>query len=148
MSISSEDSFASCTSFPYSDDFLKSDGSRSITPSIQSDRLSRDDLDQYYSQVESSRSTNSLLDVASDVQLSDTTNQENVIVSHSSFKKIFFFPRIFEILVFYLYNNVKIIYKMQYSRPAMAEMSEGPKRSSETSTETPRWSETYLAQTN
>ena len=118
MSISSEDSFASCTSFPYSDDFLKSDGSRSITPSIQSDRLSRDDLDQYYSQVESSRSTNSLLDVASDVQLSDTTNQENVIVSHSSYKKMFFFSRIFQILFFmYLYildevneaeRNVKI----------------------------------------
>eukprot|EP00795_Rhopilema_esculentum_P002762 gene2762-982_t len=93
-SISSEDSFASCASFPYSEVILKSDGSRSVTPSIASDRLSRDDLDQFYAQAEAHRSTNSLLDVqtASGLSQSDENNSEksldtkppDIISDHSS----------------------------------------------------------------
>ena len=73
-SISSEDSFASCASFPYSEVILKSDGSRSVTPSIASDRLSRDDLDQFYAQAEAHRSTNSLLDVPTASGLSQSVS--------------------------------------------------------------------------
>ena len=81
LSISSAESFESCTSFPYSDDMLKSDGSRSATPSIQSDRLSRDGLDPYFTQMESSRSTNSLLEGAQDVRMADNISQDNIMVS-------------------------------------------------------------------
>lgn len=80
MSISSEDSFASCTSFPYSDDIMKSDGSRSVTPSVASERLSRDDLDQYFTQRESSRSANSLLEPA--MQEASGMAQESAFVSY------------------------------------------------------------------
>jgi len=79
LSISSAESFESCTSFPYSDDMLKSDGSRSATPSIQSDRLSRDGLDPYFTQMESSRSTNSLLEGAQDVRMADNISQDNIM---------------------------------------------------------------------
>ena len=81
LSISSEESFESCASFPYSDDMLKSDGSRSATPSIQSDRLSRDGLDPYFTQIESSRSTNSLLEGPQDVRIPDNMSEENIMVS-------------------------------------------------------------------
>ena len=81
MSISSEDSFASCTSYPYSEDLMKSDGSRSVTPSVASDRLSRDDLDQYCMQTESSRSMNSLIDNLQEGQMTTSSTQESLVVS-------------------------------------------------------------------
>ncbi len=82
VSLSSEDSYAS-TSFPYGDD-VKIERSRSLTPSIASDRLSRDDLDQYCSS-----SVGNSTDNIVELPITVSTNQEAVNVS--SFHNIMLF---------------------------------------------------------